>query len=353
MRVLKEFKISNVKLNNRICIAPMCQYSAINGNPSKWHYSHLGRLMKLGAGLMIIESTAVSKRGKISKNDLTLENKKNFIEFKKLTHFLRKISSTKIGIQLSHSGRNGSKTVPWIKSNFPLKKGWETIAPSSIKRDKHWPFPKEMTKKDIKIVRENFISAANYSKKIGFDCLEIHMAHGYLLHQFFSPISNLRKDEYGGSLKNRCKFPIDIAKDVRKVWPKNKILGARITGYDWMDKKGSSVDDAVYLSNELKKIGLDYVCVSSGGIIPKTKVNKLKRGYQVFLAKKIKIKSKIIVKTTGMIKDIKHAEQIVKNKDADLVSFARKFINSPNWLIKELVKRNKKIEIPNQYKRCF
>ncbi len=353
MRVLKEFKISNVKLNNRICIAPMCQYSAINGNPSKWHYSHLGRLMKLGAGLMIIESTAVSKRGKISKNDLTLENKKNFTEFKKLIHFLRKISSTKIGIQLSHSGRNGSKTVPWIKSNFPLKKGWETIAPSGIKRDKHWPFPKEMTKKDIKIVRENFISAANYSKKIGFDCLEIHMAHGYLLHQFFSPISNLRKDEYGGSLKNRCKFPIDIAKDVRKVWPKNKILGARITGYDWMDKKGSSVDDAVYLSNELKKIGLDYVCVSSGGIIPKTKVNKLKRGYQVFLAKKIKIKSKIIVKTTGMIKDIKHAEQIVKNKDADLVSFARKFINSPNWLIKELVKRNKKIEIPNQYKRCF
>ena len=290
MRVLKEFKISKVKLNNRICIAPMCQYSAINGNPSKWHYSHLGKLMKLGAGLMIIESTAVSKNGRISKNDLTLENRKNFTEFKKLTHFLRKISSTKIGIQLAHSGRNGSKTVPWIKSNSPLKKkGWQTIAPSRIKRDKHWPFPKEMTKKDIKSVRENFISAANYSKKIGFDCLEIHMAHGYLLHQFFSPISNLRKDEFGGSLKNRCRFLIEIAKDIRKVWPKNKILGARITGYDWMDKKGSSVSDSVYLTKELKKIGFNYVCVSSGGIIPKTKIKKGKKGYQVFLAKKLKL----------------------------------------------------------------
>lgn len=353
MRVLKEFKINKVKLNNRICIAPMCQYSAINGNPSKWHYSHLGKLMKLGAGLMLIESTAVSKNGRISINDLTLENKKNFTEFKKLIGFLRKISSTKIGIQLSHSGRKGSSMIPWIKSNFPLKKkGWQTLAPSRIKRDKNWPFPKEMTKKDIKTVRDNFISAANYSKKIGFDCLEIHMAHGYLLHQFFSPISNFRKDEFGGNLKKRCKLLTKIASDVRNVWPKNKILGARINGYDWLDKKGSTVNDSVYLSKQLKKIGFDYVCVTSGGIIPKTKI-KFKKGYQVFLAKKNKINSKIIVKTTGMIEDIKHAEQIIKNNSADLVSFGRKFINSPNWLIKALIKKNKVIKIPNQYKRCF
>lgn len=228
------------KLNNRICIAPMCQYSAYNGNPSKWHYFHLRKLMQAGAGLLMIESTAVSKRGMISKKDLSLRNKENFIKLKNLFNHLKKISDTKIGIQLSHSGRKGSSALPWIKSNSPLEKkfGWKTIGPSKIKRDEHWPYPKEASLKDLKKIKLDFIKSAIFAKKIKFDCLEIHMAHGYLLHQFFSPISNKRKDKYGFNLKNRCRFLLEIAKEIRKVWPQDKILGARVTGSDWL-KKGS------------------------------------------------------------------------------------------------------------------
>lgn len=350
---LKKFSLSKQKLENRVCIAPMCQYSAENGNPSEWHYFHLKKLMQAGSGLLMIESTAVSKEGMISKKDLSLRNQRNFIEFKRLFKYLKKISSTKIGIQLSHSGRKGSSELPWIKSNFPLNKknSWKTIAPSKIKRDKHWPNPKEASMRDLERVKTHFAKSAKYAKKIGFDCLEIHMAHGYLLHQFFSPISNKRKDHYGNNLKNRCKFLLEIAKKIRGIWPKGKILGARVTGSDWI-KQGSTISDCIFLCKNLKKIGFDYVCVSSGGVVPKTKI-KFKKGYQVHLAQEIKNKVGIKVKTTGNITDLKHAEKIIKTGKADLVSFGRKFINSPTWLIKQLLYYKKKVKLPNQYKRCF
>ncbi len=350
---LQNFLLSKEKLENRICIAPMCQYSANNGNPSNWHYFHLKKLMQAGSGLLIIESTAISKEGMISKKDLSLRNEKNFKEFKSLFNYLKKISNTKIGIQLSHSGRKGSSELPWKKSNYPLstKNGWKTIAPSKIKRDKHWPNPREATLKDLNKIKLDFIKSANYAKKIGFDCLEIHMAHGYLLHQFFSPVSNRRKDDYGKNLKDRCKLLLEIAKEIRKIWPKEKILGARVTGSDWL-KKGTTISDCIFLCKNLKKIGFNYICVSSGGIVPKTKI-KFKKGYQVHLAQEIKKKVKIKVKTTGNISGLKHAEDIIKSGKADLVSFGRKFINSPTWLIKQLLHHKKKVYLPNQYKRCF
>lgn len=353
MKSLKKIKIANIVLENRICIAPMCQYSAKNGNPTKWHYYHLSKLMDAGAGLLLLESTSVSKQGMISKNDLSLCNHNNYKNLKKLYNFLKKRSKTKIGLQISHAGRKGSSTIPWEKPNHPLSKnngGWRTLAPSAIKRDQGWPEPKKMSQNDINKLIKDFISTAKYAKKIGFDCLEIHMAHGYLLHQFFSPITNIRKDNYGGNIVNRCRLLVDIATEIRKIWPKNKILGARINGYDWL-KKGSSIRDCIYLSKKLKKIGFNYVCVTSGGIIPKTNL-KTKKGYQVFLAKEIKKNVKIFVKTTGQINDLSYAENILRNKNADLISFGRKFINSPNWLVKELIKKNL-IDLPNQYKRCF
>ncbi len=354
MKILKKFKLGKITLNNRVCIAPMCQYSGNNGNPSKWHYNHLGNLMKTGAGLLMIESTAVEKNGMISPKDLSLRNQDNFLSFKKLMKFLRKISNTKIGLQISHSGRKGSAMVPWVKSNYPLsnqKEKWKTIAPSAIKRDKHWPVPEEISQLKIKKLIKNFIYSSQKAHKIGFDCLEIHMSHGYLLHQFFSPISNKRKDIYGGNLKNRCRLLIEIANAVRKSWPKNKVLGARVNGSDWL-KNGTKISDCIYLSKELKKIGFDYVCITSGGIIPKTKL-KYKSGYQVFLAKKIKKEVKIVTRTTGLIKDLNHANKIASQNQADLVSFGRKFINSPNWLLNELIKKKHNVKIPNQYKRCF
>lgn len=352
MKILKKLKINSINLDNRICISPMCQYSANKGSPSEWNYIHLKKLMQAGAGMMMIESTAVSKSGMITERDLLLSN--NFKKFKELIKKLKKISNTKIGLQISHAGRKGSAEVPWIKPNSPIinkKKSWTTFSASAIQRDLHWPFPKELSLKQIKKIIKDFQNAAIKTKRMNLDCLEIHMAHGYLLHQFFSPISNKRSDEYGGNLENRCRLLLEIAIEIRKVWPKNRILGARVNGFDWL-KNGSSITDCIFLIKKLEKIGLDYVCVTSGGILPKTNI-KFKPGYQVFLAKKIKAKTNLLVRTAGMIRDIKHAEKILKSKHADLISFGRKFINSPNWLINELIKRKKKVIIPNQYKKCF
>jgi len=352
--LLKPIKINKVKLANRVVVAPMCQYSGINGNPSKWHYEHLSRLTASGAGMVMMESTAISNQGRISLKDLTLKDQANENSFKKILLYLKKIRNISFGVQLSHSGRKGSSEIPWIKSNTALKRkqrAWITVAPSSIRRDINWPLPKKLTVEQIKKIILDFKNSTIRAKRAGFDCLEIHMAHGYLLHQFFSPISNKRKDNFGGTLERRCRLLIEVIREVRKVWPKDKIIGARITGSDWL-RDGISINDSVYLVKKLKKQGLDYVCVSSGGIIPKTKII-FKPGYQVHLAQKIKAKTGIITRTAGMITSYEQALKIIKNGSADLVMVARSFINNPNWLIKNYKKNKRKINIPNQYKRCF
>ena len=354
MKLLNSIKIKGITLPNRITVGSMCQYSAIKGNPSLWHYGHLQKLAQTGAGMLMLESTAVSMEGRISLKDLTLINRKNVISFKKLLNHIKSFSKIPVGIQISHSGRKGSARIPWEKSNTPLKKqngGWTTYAPSPIRRDKKWPVPKELSIKKIKKIIKQFKNSATLANKAGFDCLEVHMAHGYLLHEFFSPISNKRKDIYGSNLENRCRFLCEIFKEVRKVWPKKKILSARVNGQDWLPN-GSTVNDCIYLVKKLKKIGIDYVCVTSGGILPKTNL-KFGPGYQVHLAKKVKSGTRVRTRTTGMITNLKQANNILKNKNADLINIARKFINSPTWLISEVIKHNKKIKIPNPYTRCF
>lgn len=350
--ILEPLKINKVLLPNRIVVAPMCQYSAINNSPSLWHYLHLQKLAMSGAGLVMFESTAVSLQGRITLKDLVLQNK-NKKSFKKILNYLKENSKIPFGLQISHSGRKGSSEIPWIKSNCPLKKrdAWITVSPSSIKRDHAWPLPRELSIKDIKKIIIDFKNSSIYADEIGFDCLEIHMAHGYLLHQFFSPISNKRFDEYGGSLKNRCKFLLEIAKIVRSNWPKNKILGARVTGSDWLES-GITIDDTLYLTKKLKDIGLDYVCVSSGGIIAKTNI-KFKKGYQVHLAEIIKKKINIITRVAGMINNYQLAKSLIENNKVDLVAIGREFIKNPTWLIHKIKKNKKKFFIPNQYLRCF
>lgn len=354
MKLLRPLKIKSVILPNRITVGSMCQYSAENGNPSLWHYGHLQKLAQTGAGMLMLESTAVSMEGRISLKDLTLINKKNALSFKKLLNHIRSFSKIPVGIQISHSGRKGSAKIPWIKSNTYLKKingGWTTYAPSAIRRDKNWPMPKELSIKKIKKIINQFKSSAKLADKAGFDCLEVHMAHGYLLHEFFSPLSNKRNDNYGGSLENRCRFLCEVFREVRKVWPHKKILSARVNGFDWLPN-GSSTNDCIYLVKKLKKIGIDYVCITSGGILSKTNI-KFKPGYQVHLARQIKAKTGALTRTTGMITNLKQANNILKRQDADLINIARKFINSPTWLTKELIKNKKKITLANPYKRCF
>jgi len=352
--IFNKIKIGNSFLSNRIVVSPMCQYSSKNGAPSEWHYKHLLNLSSLGAGLLIIESTAVEKRGKITHSDLCLSNNFQEKKFKKLIKFLKKKNHTKIGIQLSHSGRKGSSYEPWLKINKSLPKfrSWNTISPSALKRAKGWPIPKPMTIGDIKDLVKKFLLAAQRAKRVGFDCLEIHMAHGYLLHQFFSPISNKRVDTYGGSLENRSRLLIEISRAIRKIWPKNKILGARITGTDHLKKKGISIDDSIYLAKKLKKVGIDYLSISSGGILPKTNM-KQGQAFRAKMAKKIKQSSKILVTTSGNITNHKTAENLIIKKNVDFITIARILIKEPSWIYNLSIKQKKNNIIPKQYLRIF
>lgn len=352
--IFNKFKIKGVTLKNKIVVSPMCQYSANNGSPTSWHYNHLSNLIRSGAGMVMIESTAVSNNGKITHKDLCLSNSIQEKNFKKLKNFLSGVDNIPIGIQISHAGRKGSSFVPWIKKNTPLDKKnkcWQTFSSSPIKRDKHWPVPKELTKKKIREIIFQFKDTAQRAKRIGFDCLEVHMAHGYLLHQFLSPISNKRKDEYGLNKKNLSDFPIEVAKEIKKIWPKNKILGARITATDHLSK-GISIKDSILLSKKLEKIGYDYVCVSSGGILPKTNM-KIKKAFRKNLSKEIKKNTNIKVRTSGEIDNVNLAEKLIRNKCIDFVAVGKMFIKNPNWIKNETKKRKIKNYIPSQYQRCF
>ncbi len=349
----KKLKINKYTLTNRVVVGPMCQYSGLNGNPSNWHYQHLGRLSLSGAGMLILESTAISKEGMITSKDLRLESDNNKKEFKKILKFIRSISNIPIGIQLSHSGRKGSSEVPWIKSNMPLhgKHAWKTYSPSPIAKDNNWPKPIELTVPRINKIKEQFIRSAKIAKDLNFDCLEIHMAHGYLLHQFLSPISNKRKDLYGGDLVGRSKFILEVASLIRKIWPASRILGARITGSDHL-KDGINIKDSIYLSKRLEKIGFNYICVSSGGIQTKTNLNNKIKGYNIHLTKKIKKKVKMLVTSCGNLNDINFADNLIKSKKIDFVTIARNFVKNNNYLFQNK-KFKRKIKIPNQYLRCI
>ncbi len=351
--IFQNLKINNIKLKNRIVISPMCQYSSVNGSPSKWHYTHLENLSSTGASMVLIESTAVNKHGKITDADMCLYNNNHEKNLKKLIKFLKSKNNIKYGIQLSHAGRKGSSYVPWIKSNTPLpkSKSWKTFSASAISRSRKWPKPQQMTKLQIKTIIKNFKSSALRANRIKFDCLELHMAHGYLLHQFFSPISNKRTDEYGGSLKNRSRLLNEIAHEVRKVWPKNKILGARITGTDHL-KNGLTINDAIALAKNLKKIGFDYISISSGGILPITNM-KQKEAFRVEMAKKIKNHSKLLTTTSGMITKHKISEKIIRNKEIDFITIARVIVKNPMWIFQLAKNNNIKNYIPNQYKRII
>ena len=324
----------------------MCQYSSNNGCPSNWHYHHLRNLIMSGAGSIVIESTAVSKIGRITEKDLCLFNQKHYNGHKRLIKNLKKIRNIPIILQISHSGRKGSSEVPWIKKNLTLKKkGWTTIAPSAISRGKNFPIPKKMNLKDIKKVINEFKKTAKLAFKAGYDGIEIHMAHGYLIHQFCSPISNIRNDEY--SHKN-FKFPLEILNQLKKIRPINKIIGARITGTDHL-KNGLRTEDAINLVNKIKKNGLDYICVSSGGIIPITNM-KFFKGFRIKIAKKIKKYCNIKTRTSGLINDSKTLKKVLNTKELDFVALGRVLIKRKYFLVEEKV--IKKDEIEPQYKYC-
>ena len=310
----------------------MCQYSAKNGCFSEWHYIHLKNLLQTDAGSLIIESTAVSKIGRITNKDLCLFEHKHYLSHKKMLIFLKKIKNIPIFLQLSHSGRKGSAESPLIKKNTLLgkKERWITWGPSKIKRSENWSLPKKMSIEDIQTTINDFKNSAKLAFKAGYDGIEIHMAHGYLIHQFCSPISNLRSDSYGLKKKN-YKFPMQILDSIIKIAPKDKIIGARITGNDHL-KNGIKPKDCLRLVKKLKSIGIDYVCISSGGIIPVTKLNNKKVAFRLQLAKFIKKNADIIVRTSGNLNSKRIIKHIIKNQYIDFIAIGREFLKNKRFL---------------------
>jgi 2,4-dienoyl-CoA reductase-like NADH-dependent reductase (Old Yellow Enzyme family) len=324
-------KLAGVELDNRIVVAPMCQYSANDGCASDWHIAHLGMLANSGAGLVVVEATHVERHGRITHGCLGLYSDDCELTLKHVIDIGRRYGTTKFGIQLAHAGRKASSQRPW-EGGGALKAGedpWETMGPSALPFGPGWHTPREMTPADIERVRGAFVAAAQRAVRIGFDAIELHGAHGYLIHSFMSPLSNKRTDQYGGSLENRLRFPLEVARAVREVVPRNVALGARITGSDWLDG-GLTPADAVAFTKALRELGLDYVDVSSGGIVAEARTPTTP-GYNVPIADEVRRATGIATRTVGLIVMPKQANEVIAEGKADMVALARAVLDNPHW----------------------
>ena len=324
-------KLAGLALENRIVVSPMCQYSADDGCANDWHLMHLGMLANSGASLVVVEATHVERHGRITHGCLGLYSDDNEAALARVMLSARRAGSAKFGIQIAHSGRKGSAQRPWEGAQA-LKAGadpWPTMAASAVPFGEGWHTPREVTEADMERVREAFVSAARRALRIGFDAIELHMAHGYLMHGFMSPVSNKRSDQYGGSFENRMRFPLAVARAVRAVVPRQIPLGARITGSDWRPD-GLTPDDAVAIAGALKGEGLDFICISSGGVTADTRTPTTP-GYNVPIAARVRQEAGVLTRTVGLILTPGQAEDIVASGQADQISIARAFLDDPHW----------------------
>jgi 2,4-dienoyl-CoA reductase-like NADH-dependent reductase (Old Yellow Enzyme family) len=325
--------IGQVRVPNRIAVAPMCQYSAHDGCASDWHLHHLMTLAVSGAGLVMLEATAVERTGRITHGCLGLYNDENQRALEHALQAARSVAipGTRFGIQLSHAGRKGSAQRPWEggAALSAAEDPWTTEAPSARPHDAGWHTPKEMDEAGIERIVESFVKSAQRAERLGFDVVELHMAHGYLLHQFHSPLSNQRSDRWGGSASGRIALPLKVAQAVRGTLSSHVALGARITGTDW-DDDGLTVEDAVELARMLHCVGLVYVDVTSGGIPTKTPI-AVGLGYQVPLAQKVRSQTRMLVRAVGLILDPRQANEIIESGSADQVAIGRGILDNPRW----------------------
>jgi 2,4-dienoyl-CoA reductase-like NADH-dependent reductase (Old Yellow Enzyme family) len=347
-KLFNPIQLGGITLPNRIVVSPMCQYSALDGSMTDWHTMHLGQLACSGAGLTMVEATGVTPEGRITHGCTGLYSDENERAMAAEVKRFRKITRNPIGVQLAHAGRKGSAQPPFDggKALSAGESPWQTVAPSPIAFGEGWPVPHELSTKEIKLLKESFVAAARRALRIDFDAVELHSAHGYLLHQFLSPLSNKRSDVYG---KDRTKLPLEVAEAVRAVWPRDRCLGARISANDWMEG-GLAPEDAVAYARELKRIGLDYVCVSSGALVPHARI-PVGPGYQVAFAQKIRSAVPIAVRAVGMIVDADQAEEIVASGQADMVALARGFLDDPRWVWHAAEHFSIRIDYPPQYAR--
>jgi 2,4-dienoyl-CoA reductase-like NADH-dependent reductase (Old Yellow Enzyme family) len=347
-KLFEPIQLGGITLPNRVVISPMCQYSADDGSATDWHLAHFGSMACSGAGLFVVEKTNVTREGRITHGCTGLYNDHNEAAMARAVQIYRGITKNPIGIQIGHAGRKASAQVPWLggKALGPAESPWPTVAPSAIPFGEGWHVPREFTREELRGLLDAFVAATMRAKRIGFDLVELHSAHGYLLHQFLSPLSNQRKDEYG---KDRMKFPLEVARAVREVWPKERSLGIRINATDWMDG-GWTPEEAVAYARELKRIGLDFICVSSGATVPQAKI-PVAPGFQVPFASKIRTAVQIPVRAVGMIADPDQAEEILASGKADMVAMARAILDNPRWVWHAAEHFGVKIDYPPQYAR--
>lgn len=344
-------QLGKLTLDNRIVIAPMCQYSAEDGKASAWHRIHLGQLALSGAGLLIIEATAVEAAGRISPGDLGLWDDATEAALASVLQDIRHYSDIPFGIQLGHAGRKASCAAPWLGGNqLSLEQGgWQTVAPSAQAFNPEDRAPVALTKQDLERLKQAFVDSAQRAAKLGIQLIELHAAHGYLLHQFLSPLSNQREDEYGGSLENRLRFPLEVFHAVRSALPDSVAVGVRLSATDWVEG-GWDVEQSIVFSQQLEAAGSDYVHVSSGGLSPQQKIT-VGPGYQLPFARDIRKQVKIPVIGVGLITEPKQAEQALQEGDADLIALARAVLYDPRWPWHAAAELGAQAKAPPQYLR--
>lgn len=329
----------------------MCQYSAREGVPNDWHLVHLGSRAVGGAALVIVEATGVSPEGRISPGDVGLWNDEQLAAFARITKFIREQGAVP-GVQLAHAGRKASAHVPWEggKALSRDEGAWQTLGPSAVPFAEGWPAPRAMTEDDLAQVAAQFVASTERAVRAGFEVVELHFAHGYLLHEFLSPLSNTRTDQYGGSLENRMRFPLEVARRVRAAWPARLPLFVRISATDWVDG-GWSASDSVALARELKAIGVDLVDCSTGGNVAHAKI-PVGPGYQVQFAEVVRREAGVPTGAVGMITDAHQADEILRAGRADAIIMAREFLRDPYFPLHAAEVLGEKVVWPKQYDRA-
>ncbi len=350
-KLFSPYSLGSLELSNRIAIAPMCQYSAVDGLATDWHMIHLGNLALSGAALLIIEATAVTPEGRISPDDLGLWSDDHAKALEPVIAAIRRYSPIKVAVQLAHAGRKASSEVPWQGgANIPpdQPRGWQTEAPSAVPHAEGETVPLALDAAGLARVKDAFVAAARRAQALGLDAIELHGAHGYLLHQFLSPLANHRDDAYGGSLENRMRYPLEVLAAVRAAVP-GMTVGMRISATDWVEG-GWDLEQSVRFAHALKAQGCDFIHVSTGGVSPLQQI-PLGPGYQIEFAERIKHETGLPTIGVGLITEARQAEEILQNGQADVIALARAMLYDPRWPWHAAAELGDQVVAPPQYWR--
>ncbi len=342
--------LAGLDLPNRIAVAPMCQYSAEEGTMNDWHLVNLGQFAMSGPGLVIIEATGVEPAGRITPGCVGLYSDANEAAMKRVVDFCKSVGDSKIAVQLAHAGRKASAERPWEGGNALKEGAWQTYGPSALAFADGWHVPEALDDAGLARVKDAFVAAARRAVRLGIDAIELHAAHGYLLHQFLSPISNQRSDKYGGSLENRMRFPLELFDAVKAVVPADMPVLVRVSASDWVDG-GWHVDGTIAFAKALEAAGCAAMHVSSGGNSLAQKL-EIGYGYQTDLAKQIRDAVDMPVIAVGMITEPLQAETIIRTGQADMVALAREFLRDPHWTWRAAKALRSTSSVPNQYARA-